>query len=378
MKLIALSFMLLTFAFGTASGLAAERTLTVTLHNGTAGATVPAGTTVRLEVTRAGQQLSEQVSQTDNRGQAVFSTPPVEDDLTFQLMAEYQEVKYPSEVLSYSPGETVKNVEITVYEATDDPADLVATMAHLFFKPEGQYVLVEEMALISNEADRTYVGKRTEGGSRKTLRFTLPSAATDIEVGNGLMTCCIIVQDNVIVDSMEVLPGTKEVSFSYRLPIGGLTTLDIERPLDLPIEQAVLVAERARLEPVTKNLAPVEAAANDGQLMARVLRGTQLRAGDVLKMQLAGLPEPPSMAQQLPAGLLASGALMVIAVAIMLVSRRRTVSVPKERPQDLAQAIAKLDLRFGVGEIEAAAYERDRALLKSKLVRLLEVEDQTS
>jgi hypothetical protein len=194
------------------------------------------------------------------------------------------------------------------------------------------------------------------------------------------MTCCIIVQDNVITDSMEVFPGTKEVSFSYRLPVGGLTTLGIERPLDLPIAQAVLVAEGARLEPVTKNLAPVEAAANDGQLMAGVLRGTQLRAGDVLKIQLAGLPEPPSMAQQLPAGLLASGVLMVIALGAMLLSRRRRPLVPPESPQDpqdLAKAIAALDLRFGVGEIEAAAYERDRALLKSKLVRLLEVEDQT-
>ena len=79
----------------------------------------------------------------------------------------------------------------------------------------------------------------------------------------------------------------------------------------------------------------------------------------------------------LTAGLLTRGVLMVIAVGALLLSRHHRPSLPSESPQDpqdLAKAITTLDLRFGAGEIEAAAYERDRALLKSKLVHLLEDE----
>ncbi len=80
----------------------------------------------------------------------------------------------------------------------------------------------------------------------------------------------------------------------------------------------------------------------------------------------------------LTAGLLTRGVLMVIAVGALLLSRRHHRPLvrpePPQDPQDLAKAIATLDLRFGAGEIEAAAYERDQALLKSKLVHLLEDE----
>ncbi|MFQ5790756.1 MAG: hypothetical protein ACE5JI_09800 [Acidobacteriota bacterium] len=377
MKGIALGVALLALIAAEVSTGSPERTLTVKLRNGTAGGVVGARIPVRLETFRGEQKVSEQTVSTSHHGEVLFFGLSDEPNVSFQARVDYAAVPYVTEVISYLPEETHKTVELTVYETTDEPQDLMVSVAHLFFKADEEGVTVQEMLLINNQGDRNYIGTPAAAGAgRQTLVFSLPRDAYDIRIGTGLMSCCILVRETVIVDSMEMPPGSKEVSFSYRLP-SRLTTLEWERPVDLPIAQVVLVAEHAQLESMTARLAPMTAhagTATDGDPVSTTLSGRDLRPGEVLKARVVRLPGSLASRLRLALGFLTAAALGMVAFAALRSYRRRHVSRTSPSPDELAEQIAELDRQFEAGEMAPSTYESHRARLKADLVRLLENE----
>jgi hypothetical protein len=364
---------LFTLLAETSTAAEAGRTLQVRLRNGTAGAGAPAGAAVRVETLHGDAKVSTRLARADGHGIAVFAELSEDKDASFRAVAEYAGVAYAAQELSFSAGEDLRTVDLTVYEATQSSDSLVASMAHFFFKPEGRHVRVEEMAVIENRGDRTYVGRPAAGGpARETLQFALPSGAFDVQTGTGLMSCCIVLRGNLIVDSMELLPGSREVGFSYRLPAGA-STLEFERPLDLPIQQAVVIAQGGGLESFTEGLEPMAGpprGGGQGQSEYVAFQAADLRQGELLKLRLTRLPQP--QARTLPLVLVGAGVvLFVVVLALFLGGHTPAPTIPSPEALALAQVIAELDLRFEAGEVERGPYEAERALLRHRLVGLL-------
>jgi len=162
-------------------------------------------------------EVDSTTTKTDAEGYFVFDGLSTELDYSYDVIVNFQQAEYYGERLSFNEGETSKFTGVNVYDATtNDEAIKVATAHTIIYIGQGS-LQVKEYFLFVNEADRTYVGPN-ENGDTGTLTFSLPQGATELQSSMGLMDCCIVGSEGGFIDTMPVLPGSKEVAYSYKLP----------------------------------------------------------------------------------------------------------------------------------------------------------------
>jgi hypothetical protein len=187
--------------------------------NGTEGGSSVADQEITLKTYLNGTEMDSITTRTDAEGRFVFDGLLTEPDYSYQVTVTFQQADYAGDQLSFADGETSKFTEVTVYDATTSDEAIQVATAHTIIYVEPDSLLVMEYFLFVNEADRTYIGSREIGGdgTRETLRFLVPVEATELQPGLGLMECCIYGSEGGFVDTMPVLPGGRELVYSYRV-----------------------------------------------------------------------------------------------------------------------------------------------------------------
>jgi len=152
---------------------------------------------------------------TDGEGRVAFQALDTEA-YSYQLQVVYQGVSYRSEVVAFSQGEELLSVPVTVYESTTSDADLWVERAHLIVDFQADTLLLQELQIFFNAGTKTYVGSDGEGGH--TLHFSLPPGATELQLTEDMMACCIERTEGGFAYTEPILPGEKEFFFTYQLP----------------------------------------------------------------------------------------------------------------------------------------------------------------
>ncbi len=208
--------------------------------NGTLGGTSMATVPVTLWTLDAQGQNVLLEETTDGEGRFAFQALDTEA-YSYQLQVVYQGVSYWSEVVAFSQGEELLSVPVTVYESTTSDADLWVERAHFIVDFQADTLLLQELQIFFNAGTKTYVGSDGEGGH--TIHFSLPPGATELQLTEGMMACCIERTEGGFAYTEPILPGEKDFFFTYQLPYqAGRHTLSKE--IIYPIHQLdVLVAD---------------------------------------------------------------------------------------------------------------------------------------
>jgi len=305
-------------------------------------------------------------ARTDANGAFQFTSLNTEASYGYDVTLNYQEADYTSERVSFKEGVTTLALEVPVYESTDNPQFLKVVRSHTVVSLQGKGIAVLEMISLENTGDRTYVGKDivTPDGRKETLRFPLPRGAGTITPELGFMECCIVNQPGVLLDTMAVPPGTREVAFSY--PASG-NKVQFQKPVAFPTESFTLLVQDMGAQVEAPGLTPGEPLVIGQASFARY-DGLNLAPGQTLSFAVSGLPGP-GLAASLR-WVLVVALVGALGSALVYALRRRPAPVktaPQSR-QELLLAIARLDEAFEAGQVPEAQYRQQRA---QKMARLL-------
>ena len=132
-----------------------------------------------------GGQLNEVLRKTtDAEGHFAFSGPFITGDLSFVLVAYYQDLPFPSAELKVG---AQKEIILEVYDAKGS-RDQLALTAHQIFLMLGEHGLeVTQAAQMENRGDQAYAGQG-QGQERRVTEFSLPAGAFNLQSFSGNLT----------------------------------------------------------------------------------------------------------------------------------------------------------------------------------------------
>lgn len=377
-KRIALLVMIFTLSLS-APAMAAEPSggiIKGQIINGTEGGSSVADQDTTLKTYLNDAEMSAITTKTDNEGHFVFEGLSTESGYSYQVTLAFKQADYTSEWLSFNDGEVSKFAEVTVYDSTTSDEAIKVTMTHTILYVGQDSLKVTEYFLFVNESDRTYIGSEDTNSAeeRETLRFSLPKEAAELQPEYGLMECCIHGSENGFVDTMPVLPGGKEVVYSYRVDYNS-GAYTFSRNMNYPTVNYDFLVQGEGTKVIGNQLTTEEPLDIEGAWFNH-LSGTNFARDDILEVQLSGLPQTSNQGAILWVVLI----LVVLGTGfgfVYLMRKRRLQPVSSEdsldqKRQRLLIELAHLDDNFEGGKVQEEVYRRLRAEKKSQLVVLMQ------
>jgi hypothetical protein len=339
--------------------------------NGTSGAASVAGVEVDLFSINNNQVTQSMVAVTDSQGVFSFSSIDRALDNTFVISTLFQDCNYYVDVPAFSENETGKTIDFTVYESTTDNSSISIVNAHTVFVPEGDYLRVQEVYVFANMSDRSYIGNLNTNGERETLTFSLPSGYSDVGFDSDLAYSAIEPVNGIFYDSFPVLPGSREVYYSYLVkPESG--SYHYTRRIYYPTVNYNIFVEGREFKLTSEQLLPGQTTESGGQTF-RNMSGSSIPAGSAIDLQIS-----ESAGRPIPILLWIGIAVLVVvtAIGIFWLTRRKRRSPPvlpaeDEEEQEILERIARLDDDFEVGKIDEVTYQQTRVRMKAELMEVI-------
>ena len=344
--------------------------------NGTEGDSSVTDQDLTLKTYLDNAEVNAATTKTDTEGRFAFSDLSTEPGYYYQIELTFQQAEYYSEWLSFEEGEISKFTEVIVYDSTTSDEAIKVATAHTIIHVEQGTLHIEEYFLFINETDRTYIGSKevSTDGTKETLRFFLPEEATEMQPGYGLMDCCIYDSEGGFIDTMPVLPGNKEVLYSYRVDYkSGAYTFS--RNVNYPTAGYALLIDGEGIGVDSNQLVAEEPMDIEG-MRFNYFSGSDITSGEVIVAHLSGLPETNN-----PGSIIWIALVLAVLLGgfgfIYLLRKKRLQPVSPEdsldqRRQRLLIELAQMDDDFGGGKIPEEAYRKLRAVRKAELVELMQ------
>src|SRR5215212_11121508 len=210
--------------------------------NGTDGGAVPADLEVVVHVLQNRVKTGERGVRTDGSGAFRLDGLATGPDLLYFPIVEYGGVPYyPDQPVVLSSAEPAP-VDLTVFEATPTPDTVSFERLNMLVMDVSPAALsIMEMGSVVNGGDRTFAADAQITGSARTLRFALPPGAIDVAPQAGLNPDALESTPDGFASTDPVLPGRREIAFSYELPYSA-STLDLSRSFAFPVGAFTLYA----------------------------------------------------------------------------------------------------------------------------------------
>ncbi|MCX7670573.1 MAG: carboxypeptidase-like regulatory domain-containing protein, partial [Anaerolineae bacterium] len=352
--------------------------------NGSSGQIVP-NAAVELGIFDQSALLDTRRTTADGAGFYRFTGVPT--DTTFIFVARVTGpggYTYSSEPGQFAANRNELDLPVKVYETTADPTGVRAERVHFIVEFDAGRAYFTELIVFSLDGNRAYVG---DGAG--TLRFTVPKGAEGLAISDGELGGRYIATADGFVDTVPLPPGrgSRQVLYRYEIPYSG-TTLELARSLPYPaVNVNVLVSEvgaRVASDQLKDQTVRQTPSGNFISLSGQNLPANQpitLRFSDLPTASTAGTGSAAASAagdRTLALILLAVGGLLVGALVAWPLLRKRAAApaAAAAAPDDLIDALARLDLAHQAGELSDAAYRDARLKLKAQLLDLMRKEGQ--
>ena len=347
--------------------------------NGTAGGSSVADQEITLKTYLNDVETVLTTTTTNIEGSFVLDGLSTELGYGYEVMLTFQGAEYYGKWLNFDEGEADKSSEIVVYDSTTSDEAIKIASAHTVIYTGGGSLEIGEYYLVINEADRTYIGSKEIAGSenRKTLNFRVPSEATDLQFGGELMECCILKSEDGFSDTMPVIPGSKDVTYYYRINYNsGIYTFSSS--VMYPTANYDLLVQGETVQVASDQLAEEEAVFIE-ETVFNHLSGSDFDSGDILMAQLADLPKIVNSTNNQVAIVWVALILVVLTGGfgfVYLKKKRKFQAVnpidsPDQSRQRLLVELAQLDDDFQAGKITEDVYRRQRMVKKAQLVEIM-------
>jgi hypothetical protein len=252
------------------------------VKNGTTGKAAP-GVTVMLIQLQGGMQPVGN-TQSNAQGQFTFDNPNLGAQ-PMLIRAVYHGINFHQPV---PPGKS--DVEVAIFEPTQDPKSISVTTRVVFFQPNGATLIVGEEYSLQNDTKPPAAYFRADGN----FEFSLPEGATLQQVAASGPAGMPVVQAPIdktkghFAIAFAFRPGENTVRYSYEIPYPN-NTAAVKIPPSSYLARRLLV-----VAPPTVQIAG-EGLQAGGQEQGMSIYGREnLAANTVLAVNVSGTAPPPS------------------------------------------------------------------------------------
>ena len=357
----------------------------------TAGASLQAGATAYLYKISADQPSQAGQTSVDAAGHFRFDFLETDPALSYEVGVQYQGAPYFSDKITFAPGETSRQLSLSVYEPSQDDASLTLSSTSLLIDPDDKTheLAVLELDSFVNPLDRTFVPNTTprNGGPPPLLRFSLPANAGNLQPGEGLSQDDIIQINTGFGALTPLLPGQHELGFTYHVAYE-TGSLSFTRNVIYPTKSLRVLLPAGAASVSSPQLQPQPDQTSGGKPY-HLLLGANLQPGARLDLSFSGLPGVSPLAGLSQPGTLPylAGVLGLAVLALLawyVRDRRRLVLAggpapdPLERRElelqrrELLISLARLDDRYDAGGLSAEDYRSQRDVQKAELRELMQ------
>lgn len=340
--------------------------------NGTPGGSVPNDLTVTLHAFSEMEETRTYTTTVTGERSFRFEGVSYKEGQTVVARVVYAGVTYVSGFATVEDGQESISLPVTIYETTQDPANVTISQLHLFVNQIGELIQVGEYAVMANGGSRTYVGATNEGVTT-TWTAKLPESAENLQFDGAELGGRFVSVDDGFADTRPIPPGgaSVETSFTYELPFQEGT--EIEQSFDVPVRAVVLVLPEGDWG--LRGAGISSEGTLDTQMGAALsYTAGPLSAGEPLAFTVVPksssaleTPRTPS-SNGLALGIVA---LIVAGAVVALVWRAPSPGPVPEEARTQVAAIAKLDREFESGRLPEQSYRKKRRSLKRRLRQAL-------
>lgn len=330
-------------------------------------------------------QLSPITVTTDADGRFRVADLATDPDRSYGVQVTYQGVDYFNQDLVDFSETPVASVTVPVFETTTELTAISVSRNHIIIDFSQDRMRVAELYIVSNLGDRAYVG---DGA---TLRFDIPEGVENVTFDDPRMSQSASVDEGVVVDTLPVSPGDRQILFSYDIPYSGRTAV-FEKEMSYSTQNLNLLVADVGIEVDAGEMVAGEPVAT--QANTQFLNYTQrnLAAGQQLSVELSNLPRgdtgatvsvPPDRSGTLRwfgLGLVLAALVFVVVYPTLrprivtdeLSENETALVVLRRRRRILFEELAELDDAFDAGELAEAGYLEERAEVKAELIDVMQ------
>ncbi len=309
-----------------------------------------------------------QQTRSQSRGTYRFTIQNIDTVSTFFAVVDYQGVRYYSNGTNFKGTTSSRRQDVVVYDTTHSSANVSEFMHHIFIDNLGRTIQFRESCVLNNPGKKAIIDAiHNQHVGDATLRYELPQTAINF---SSISSREIIQHGQFLFDKSVMLPGNKQVSYSYEIPWSG-DTMPVSFTIDHPSRTFNLFISDPNITLVSAQLQ------DDGPFSIRgnsyhryglnnVAKGTKI--GFMLRRAERGHE------QSTTATILLTVVLLALALAIGYARKPKKASSNvkidstkfAQRKKELVLEIARLDLK--VGQIDSQEMKEKRQSLMDELV----------
>ncbi|MCY3946927.1 MAG: c-type cytochrome [Anaerolineaceae bacterium] len=286
---------------------------------------------------------------------------------SYSVLVEHAGRRFPSARVAADPARAQIDLPVTIFETGADSSAIEMTALVQQVSVEDDALQVVVVARFRNASDRVYSSEgEVAPGQYASLVLPLPAGVSDLTLPDESGRILVDLDAGTVTDTLPVYPGIDHVlQLAWRQPRGRDGHL-----LELPLNYALTGEVRLLPGPGLALADDRFTAIGPQRVGASFFDGyrAQLRLEPGERLRYTLLEQPPA----LPPGVvgieaLALGALVTVALVIVMLRWRHGGVGERRRLDDLARQIARLDEEHERGAINHDVYRRRRAALQAQL-----------
>ncbi len=309
--------------------------------------------------------------------QGNFSFENLGWDRSYGLTVNFKGTQYSTDKMVFNPDEDTKVLTLPIYEPTFEDDDLAVIESHMIVQASEGALSIADLSLYSNKGDKVYVGgKETEDGRKKSLKFSVPKGALDLNFVHGAKPEDIVQTEYGFADTTSILPGEKRVVYTYNIALDSGTT-KFDKTIDYPTENFLLLVSDTGKTAKVSGLTSVEPVVVQGESFLK-WTGTDLNPGHQIKIRFEG--------QFMKNDYLKWGALGFLLLILVIgfiystfVKEKSNLGTSEQNKRGdgvdqrtaLLQEIAQLDDSFESGQVDEKTYRDIRENKMEELKKLI-------
>jgi len=163
---------------------------------------------------------------TDASGAFRFEGISNDPSVAYLVGARYGDVPFPGERIDFAAGETLRQVEVRIADATTDPTGIEVTSSSLRLERAGVRLGVEESHHLRSSRKRVYyVPPAQRAGAKPGFLATLPEGAEGLTFPLGVKPEGLTAKGRDLVFYGPIYPGDQDLSFHYTVSEEAARTL---------------------------------------------------------------------------------------------------------------------------------------------------------
>lgn len=351
------------------------------------GVTIQQSLDVMLHIwDQSGSEINMLHAKSAINGTFQFTAVDLQPQYLYSTMATFEDVTYESQVLPPTAGSNQLNLDVPVYETTQDASAVQIGQMHVLFNFAEDGLETTEIYVLSNTSQHTIKDAiKLEDGKTATLRYPLPANADFIFFQPDGQQDRFIKFSGGFADTSPLFPGEQadQYAVQYMVPFKQGQTYSYTAPLNIKTMNFLLLQDAGVSLKGDGLAGPEPMTAGNGKSYA-VYSYSNIQARQTVSVTFYGKPalgvNNQSANLNLPIAI-GGGLLGMVMIAVALWWWRRPDDNAEEEVEegqsestfdDLIAEIARLDETHERGEVDEDWYQQERTRLRDEAKSILE------